>query len=106
MASIINTQKVKITVLSHGTCRNPIDCPGFIVLLTKLFLIMPFGCKGPCFTTTPVADPVLVSRVDKHLHVSVVKKTGDLRHQIEHPVTKQERVHHHVALAPTTAINA
>lgn len=69
----------------------------------ELLLGSPLSVKGPSFTTSPVADPILVSRVDKNFHVGSVEDLGNLRHEVGHPVSKEIGVYQIVALNPFAA---
>jgi hypothetical protein len=55
---------------------------------------------GPGFTSSPVADPVFVSRVNEHFDISVVEDGTDFEDKVGHPISEQICVHHLVAFNP------
>merc|ERR1719411_1300129 len=59
VSSIVHSKEVKFSVLAHLTCGLSVDEPILVVLLSEPLLILVLGCKSPCFSSSPVADPVL-----------------------------------------------
>ena len=103
MTSVVHSEEVELSVLAHLTGCLAAHVPVNVVSFSELLLAIPFGGKSPGFSSSPVADPVLVSRVDEYLHIVVIKNRCDLRHEIGHPVTKKSSVDKLVALNPFTA---
>merc|ERR1712014_120467 len=93
-------------MLTHFTGTCAVDVPDFVLSSLEILLIAPLGGSGPGLTASPVADPVLVSRVHQHLNISLVKDLCNLWHQVFHPIAEQESVHHSVALDPLAPADA
>jgi len=101
VASIEDAQEFKLAVLANFTSAFIVNHPGFVVLLTELFLVFPLGTEGPGLTATPVADPVLITGVDKNLNFwVVVKDVCNIGHKVGHPVTEEVGVYQGIALFP------
>ena len=105
MASVVDSQEVKIAELAHLTGGGTIDSPRFVCGSVELLLVCPFGGSSPCFTTSPVANPVFITGIDENLNIGVVEEGGNLGHKILHPVSEEVCVHKLVALNPLAAGN-
>ena len=102
MASVVHSEEMELSILAHLTGCLAAHVPVNVVSVSELLLAIPFSGKSPGFSSSPVADPVLVSRVDEYLHIVVVKNRCDLRHEVGHPVAKKSSVDKLVALNPFT----
>lgn len=87
VTSVVDSQEVKVSELAHLTGSYIVDHPLFVLGIVELLLVRPFGGSGPCFATSPVTDPVFITRVDEHFDIAVVKELGNLWHEILHPVS-------------------
>jgi len=103
MSSIVDSKEVELIVLTHLTSSLATHVPVNVVSISELLLVSPFSIKSPGFASSPVADPVLVSRVDENLYIMVIKNGSDLWHEVGHPVTKKSSVDKLVALDPFAA---
>jgi len=61
VACIVNSEEVKVSVLAHLSSCLSVNGPVCILSSVELFLAGPLGGKRPGFSSSPVADPVLVS---------------------------------------------
>jgi len=100
VASIVNSEEVEVSVLSHLTGLSSINSPRLVILSLEVSLMTPFSGKSPGFSSSPVADPILVSRVNKNLNLRLIKNLCNLWHQVGHPVSKEESVDQLVAVLP------
>jgi len=106
MPRVINLQKVQITVLLEVSCCRAIDYPVDIFGCVELVFELPFGGVGPCLPSPPITNPILIPRINQHLHISSIKERGNLRHQVSHPVSKEESMDHSIALDPPAPFHA
>lgn len=94
VASIEHSQEVEVAELTHLSSWGSINSPAFVVLVSEILLVLPFGVKSPSLSTSPVANPIFVSRVDEDFGLSLVENIGNLWHQVGHPVSKEVGVDH------------
>ena len=106
VAGLVDTEEVKVAGLAHLTGGFARDVPLLVFLSRELLLGAPLGGGGPGLTTSPVADPVLITRVDENISIGLVEDFGDLRHEVGHPVTEEVSVDHLLALNPLAARDA
>jgi hypothetical protein len=103
VASVEDLKEMKVSVLFEVTSGLSVNEPFSVLLLVEIFFTLPLGVVSPGFSTSPVANPVFVSRVDKYFNISVVENRTNLGHEVGHPVTQQEGVNELFALNPLTA---
>lgn len=65
VTSVVNSQESEVINSLVSTVSLPFSVGG----LLELFGLGPLEFVGPLFTTSPVADEILVTRVDKDLNV-------------------------------------
>lgn len=93
---------MEVVNLTHRTGSLAVNSPLLVLLSVELLFLVPFGSSGPGFTTSPVADPVLITGVDESVQVGVIEHPGNLGHQVIHPVSKEEGVDHCVTFNPVS----
>lgn len=103
MAGIEHSKEMKVAKLAHGSSSTRLGVPCLVFSSVELVLGSPLGGQSPCLTTSPVADPILVARVDENLKIGVVEHVSDLGHKVGHPVSKEVGVDETVALNPLAA---
>lgn len=64
MTSIVNSQESEVINSLESTVGLPFSVRGLLELLG----LFPLEFVGPFFTTSPVADEILVTRVDENLN--------------------------------------
>ena len=99
VACIKDSEEVQVVEALESTCSLAIDLPVNIFEGIELILARPLALSRPGLAASPVADEVLVSRVDQDV-VFGLKEISDLWSKIGHPVTEEEGVDKHVALGP------
>lgn len=77
VASFVNSKELKVIEGLKGTSGFVTDVPVSILSLLEAVFAGPINGMSPGFTTSPVADEVLISRVDKDIK-SGVEDLGDL----------------------------
>ena len=92
--------------MAHVTGSFAVYLPLDVFCGVELLLAGPLGGGGPGLTTSPVADPILISRVDEDFEVGVVEHIGNLGHEVGHPVAEEGGVDKGVALNPLAASNS
>lgn len=106
MASVEDSKELKVTVFLQITSSIAVDVPGLVFSVSEFFSSAPVDSVGPGFTTSPVADKVLVTAVDENLNISgIIEDGGNLRTKVSHPVTKEVSVNNLVAFFPFTTFN-
>ena len=103
MAGVEHSEEVKVTKLAHGTGGGTGDGPVVVGGGVEVVLGSPLGGFGPGLTTSPVANPILITGVDENLKIAVVEHIGNLGHEVGHPVSEEVGVDEFVALNPLAA---
>jgi hypothetical protein len=106
VASIGYLKEVEVSRLLQFTSVCSVNSPVRVFLGLEISLALPFSCVSPGFSSSPVADPILVSGVDQYLHIGVVEERTNLGHQVSHPVSEKESVDEFVTLNPFSASNS
>ena len=106
VASVVDSEEVEVAVLAHLSGVSTVNLPVLVSGSVELILTGPLGGGGPGLTTSPVADPILISRVDEDFEVGVVEHIGNLGHEVGHPVSEEGGVDKGVALNPLAASNS
>ena len=73
MASLVDSQEVEVSELTHLTGSSAVNVPVDILSRVEIVLTGPFGGFGPGFSASPIADPILISGVDEDLNIVVVE---------------------------------
>jgi len=71
MSCIINSKELEVLVSSELSSSLSIDNPFSVGCLNEVLLTTPFDSFSPSFSTSPVADEVLISTVYKHLKTTL-----------------------------------
>jgi hypothetical protein len=106
VAGIGYLKEVEVSGLLQFTSVCTGNFPIGVFLRLEISLALPFSCVSPGFSSSPVADPILVSRVDQYLQIGVVEERTNLGHQVSHPVSEKESVDEFVTLNPLSASNS
>jgi hypothetical protein len=103
VACLEDSKELKLSVLPESTSCGIANIPIGIFSFIEVFLSGPLASSSPGLTTSPVANEVFVSRVNEDLKGAVVQDVGNLRGQVDHPVTKKCNMNTFSALDPTSA---
>jgi len=87
VASVVYSKELEVFVLLKLTGRLTIDKPVLVLSVIELLLAGPGNSISPCLTTSPVANKVFVTRVDKNFKATF-KHSLDFCSEISEPVTK------------------
>jgi len=106
VSGVGDLEEVQVSELFELSSGFAFNLPVRVVLALEVGLTLPFSSMSPCFSTTPVANPILITGVNKDFHVGVVEERADLRHEVSHPVSKEESVNEFVTLDPFASGNS
>ena len=99
MSSIIYPEEFEVLELFELSSWDSIDGPFLVCSSIKVIFARPFNSSSPSFSSTPVADVVLVSTIDQDLY-TVLQNTCHLWLERYHPVAEQFHVHRGLAVFP------
>ena len=77
VSSVVHSKELKVLVGLEVTSRFSVDLPVDIASLSILIVTSPGNFVTPFLTTSPVADEIFITRVDKGINSSV-KEISDL----------------------------
>jgi len=98
MSSVENSVEDQILILSIFT----IAAKRSVLLVIKVSSAAPDQVIGHSFTSSPIADEILITIVDQNVHAAL-SNVAQIVHQISHKVLRKVDVDGGVALSPRTA---
>ena len=99
MASIVNTEELEVLVLLKLSSDLAIDTPVFVLSTVEVGLTSPSDGVSPGLTTSPVANEVLIARVNEDSKATF-KDTLDLGSEVSEPISEKFSVHFLAAFNP------
>ncbi len=86
MSRVVYSQELEVLVLLELASGLAVDEPFSVGSRVELALARPLDSVGPGFATAPVADEILIARVNEYAE-SALKDTLDLNSEVVEPVT-------------------
>merc|ERR550537_881587 len=76
VSSFVNSQEFELSVFFQGTSSAVsigTNTPIFVFGFVEVFFSLPITAKSPLLTTSPVADEIFISRVNKNFKSTIVE---------------------------------
>jgi hypothetical protein len=99
MSSLEHSEELQVLVLLESTSSLVVNVPVSIIVLIEVGFAGPLDFMSPCFSTSPVADEIFITRVNKDIVISL-EEICDLWSEIKHPVAEESGVDNLVAFSP------
>jgi len=77
---VIHFHEVEVAELTNLADVLTVELQWHVWGFIKLLLVAPAGCRGPGFSSAPVAGPVFVAVVNENFYVAVVENINDVGH--------------------------
>jgi hypothetical protein len=106
VSSVGNLEEMEVSRLLQLSSVSILDVPINVIGILEVSLSLPFSGVSPGFSSSPVTNPILISRVDEDLNISVIEDRCNLGHEVFHPVSQKEGVNKFVTFDPFTASNS